>query len=164
MQRVYIETTIPSLLVARPSRDVITAARQMITAEWWRTARERFELVISEAVLDEISAGEPAMAQKRLEAVQGLRTLALSAEVQELARHYQEHVGLPAKAAIDVLHIAFAVAYEIDYLLTWNCAHIANEQVQRRLQKLNDELGRPTPRLVTPDLLSAGALESNNGQ
>ena len=127
MERVYVETTIPSLLVAHPSRDLITAARQIITAEWWSTARERFELVISEAVLDEIGAGDPVMAQQRLEAVQGLTVLSLNEEVRTLARHYQEHLGLPQKATLDVLHIAFAVAYEIDYLLTWNCAHIANE-------------------------------------
>ena len=164
MERVYIETTIPSLLAAWPSRDLITAARQLITAGWWSTARERFELLISEAVLDEIRSGDPAMAQKRLETVQDLSVLPLTEEVDALARYYQEHLGLPPKAAIDVVHIAFAVVYEIDYLLTWNCAHIANEQVRRRLQKLNAELGRPTPRLVTPDLLGADQVESNNAQ
>jgi hypothetical protein len=151
MDRAYIETTIPSLLAANPSRDVITAARQLVTADWWAVAPPRLELVISETVLAEIRAGDPVMAARRVELSRHLPVLELSAEVRELARYYQSSLGLPAKAHIDGLHIAYAVQYEIEYLVTWNCAHIANEQVIRRLHKLNERLERPTPLIVTPD-------------
>lgn len=75
MATVYLETTIPSYLVAEPSRDLVVAANQKITHDWWRTARERFDLLISEPVLDEIQAGDPDMAARHLEIIDGLPML-----------------------------------------------------------------------------------------
>ena len=154
MPSVYLETTIPSYLAGRPSRDLVIAAHQQVTHEWWRQARTDFELFISEPVLEEIRAGDPEVAVLRLNLVKDLPILALTEEVRHLAHVYAQRLGLPDQAAADVLHISFAVAYRLDYLVTWNCKHIANGRVIHRLAEINQEIGRPTPIIVTPEELS----------
>jgi hypothetical protein len=115
--------------VAYAGRDLIVSAHQHITKEWWNKAQERFKLYISEAILEEISAGDPLAAVRRQEIVQGLPILELNNSVRKLVRNYEKNLGLPSKAKADLLHIGFAVEYEMDYLLTWNCSHIANGEV-----------------------------------
>jgi hypothetical protein len=153
MLSVYLETTIPSYLVARPSRDLIVAAHQQITFEWWNTARDRFDLYVSQAVLDEIQAGDPEYAARRRELIADLDVLAFSQDVEELIRVYFRRLGLAGAATGDLPHFAYSVAYNVDYLVTWNCKHIANGQVVKRLQVVNRELGRPTPIILTPEEL-----------
>ena len=153
MSTVYLETTIPSYLVAHPSRDLVTAAHQQVSHEWWDTARERFDLYVSEAVLDEIRAGDPDFAARRLELVAELGVLSLTDDVASLIRAYHRRLGLVGSATADLPHFAYAVAYHMDYLVTWNCRHIANGQVIRRLAVVNGELGRQTPVIVTPEEL-----------
>jgi hypothetical protein len=154
MATVYLETTIPSYLASRPSRDLVVAAHQQITHGWWALARNRFELYLSEAVLEEIRAGDAEVAARRLELVRGLPVLALNSEVRELVRVYTRRLGLAPQAAADVVHIAFAVTYRIDYLVTWNCKHIANGQVISRLIEINSDIGKHTPVILTPEELS----------
>jgi hypothetical protein len=153
MPTVYLETTIPSYLAARPSRDLIIAAHQQITHEWWREARHHFDLYISEAVLLEIRAGDPDAAARRLAIVDELPILALTEDVRALVHTYDRRLGLGERARADLPHVAFAVAYAIDYLVTWNCAHLANGEVIRRLREVNVELQRATPIIVTPEEL-----------
>ena len=153
MPSVYVETTIPSYLTAAPSRDLVTAARQQVTHDWWRTARARFELFTSEAVLQEMRAGDPEAAAKRLKLVEGLTILDVTKEVDSLAEIYQQRFDLPLRAKMDIVHIAVAVVYELDYVVTWNCKHIANWQILRLLTEVNHSLGRFTPLLCTPDEL-----------
>lgn len=126
METVYLETTIVSYLVAYPSQDLIANAHQQITREWWDTAQKRFTLFISKAVLEEISAGDPLAAARRQKAVFGLPILELKEDVRELVRNYEKNLGFPKRARSGLIHIAFAVAYEMDYLLNWNCYHIGN--------------------------------------
>lgn len=158
MYSVYLETTVPSYVAAKPSRDLIVAAHQQITREWWQDARERFELFISEAVVAEIRLGDPEASARRLQFVQDLPRLQLNDDVRSLVRLYDEKLGLPTQAKVDVLHIAFAVGHGMDYLLTWNCAHIANGEVIRRLQEVNREIDQVTPIILTPEELSLGGL------
>jgi hypothetical protein len=153
MPTVYLETTIPSYLAARPSRDLIIAAHQQITHEWWRDARRRFDVYISEAVLVEIRAGDPEAAARRLALVDGFPILALNEEVRTLVHTYDQRLGLPERARADLPHLAFAVVYTMDYLVTWNCAHLANGEVIRRLSEVNAALQRFTPVVVTPEEL-----------
>lgn len=154
MASVYLETTIPSYLAARPSRDLITAAHQQITHEWWATARLQFELYVSEAVLTEIRAGDPLYSAKRLEFVADLDVLVFSREVKTLIQIYHAQLGLVGSATGDLPHLAFAVAYNMDYLVTWNCKHLANGRVIKKLSQINDAHGLPTPIIVTPEELS----------
>jgi hypothetical protein len=134
MLTVYLETTIPSYLVARPSRDLIVAAHQQITHDWWQSARDRFDLYLSEAVLLEIRLGDPDAIRRRLDIVEGLPVLQVNEDVQSLVETYDRRLAFPNRARADLPHIAFSVAYEMDYLVTWNCAHIANGETIRRLQ------------------------------
>ncbi len=153
MPTIYLETTIPSYLVARPSQDLIIAAHQQITHDWWRDAREHFEVYISEAVLTEIRVGDPDVATRRLAIVEGLPIVEINDEVRNLVHIYDRRLGFTGRARADLPHIAFAVAYAMDYLVTWNCAHIANGLVIRRLVDINSELHCHTPIIVTPEEL-----------
>jgi len=162
METVYLETTIVSYLAAYPSQNLVVSAHQQITREWWNTAQRHFKLFISEVVLEEISAGDPLAANRRQKVVYGLPILELKEDVRELVRNYEKNLGLPKRARADLIHIAFAVAYEMDYLLTWNCSHIANGEIIRRLFRLNRELKRATPLILTPEELMEPLLGENS--
>lgn len=153
METVYIETTILSYLVSRPSRDIIVAARQEITREWWKLARPGFDCVLSQIVLDEISAGDPAHATKRLEEADSLAALAVNQSCLELAQLYLERGYVPKSEIRDALHIAVAVIWKVDYLLTWNCKHIANAHALRQLRKFSENQGHEFPHVCTPEEL-----------
>lgn len=151
--KIYIETTIPSYLTAWPSRDLVRAAHQQITREWWESAKSRFDLFVSEAVLEETSDGDPGAAIDRQAAVSELRVLDVDEKVIRLAGEYQKLLPLPGTAAMDIIHIACASSYQMDYLVTWNCRHIANPEVIRKLIRINDAARRETPLIVTPEAL-----------
>ena len=161
MASVYIETTIPSYLAARPSRDLVTAAHQQITHEWWDTARDRFDVYVSQAVLDEIRRGDPRYVAKRSEIVREVEVLAFTDDIGFLIREYRARLVLTGSAANDLAHFAYSVSYNMDYLVTWNCRHIANGQVIKRLTKANQEIGRPTPVIVTPEELLTRLFEGD---
>ena len=155
MPSVYLETTIASYLAAQPSRDLIIAAHQQITHDWWLNARDRFDLYISDAVVNEIRGGDPGAAARRLAIIKGLPVLQLNDDVRNLVHEYDRRLGLVGRARADLPHFAFAVAYRMDYLVTWNCRHIANGEVIRRLLDANTALQRPTPLVVTPEEILA---------
>jgi len=150
MSLVYVETSIPSLLTSRISGDIVVAAKQKQTRDWWESEAPKHDLVTSGLVIAEISRGDPDAAKRRLEAIHGIKILKSNEDVETLFDGYLAKLSLPMKARIDVLHIAFAVAFATDILLTWNCAHIANPETIRNLVRLNDSLGRETPLLLTP--------------
>ncbi|NJL70626.1 MAG: type II toxin-antitoxin system VapC family toxin [Candidatus Competibacteraceae bacterium] len=147
---VYIETTIPSLLTARPSRDVEIAAQQVATREWWETRREGFELYVSPDVLDEAGQGNAEAARLRLEAIADLPVLAVNDNVEELTRRILETGLVPHRATRDAAHIAFASVHGMDFLLTWNCRHIHNAMISRRLSGVCSAMGFTLPVLCTP--------------
>ena len=151
--RIYIESTIPSYVVARPARDLLQAARQQLTRDWWDLQREQHELFTSQVVLDEIAAGEHAMAERRLELMAGLALLISTPDVEALAADVLQSGLLPATADGDAAHIALATAYGMDILLTWNCRHIANAAIVGRLRKLVAERGYTLPEIYTPEEL-----------
>ena len=156
--RIYIESTIPSYLVARPARDLIQAARQQLTKDWWEFSRASHELFTSQIVLDEIAVGESAMAKLRLESLQAVPLLPVADEVKELARKILESGLLPAAADRDAAHIALASTYNLDILLSWNCRHIANAAIQSRLRRLVEAGGFELPVICTPEEL----MENND--
>jgi hypothetical protein len=151
--KVYLETTIASYLAAWPSRDLITAGHQQITHEWWRTRRDEFELFVSQIVLDESAAGDPDAAARRLDYLKDLSLLDQTEEIADLAQELQQEVPLPEKAHADALHIAFAVVHRMDYLVTWNCTHIANAVFQREMAAICKEQGYDIPIICTPEQL-----------
>lgn len=148
--KVYLETSVLSYLAARPNRDLIRAANQQITREWWELRRPDFELFISQIVIKEISAGDPDAAAKRLGFVEKIPILDIEPRVESLAETLCRNLHLPARAALDSLHIALAVFNGMDFLLSWNCKHIANAQLLRRIEELCQLEGHKMPVVCTP--------------
>lgn len=149
-ETVYIETSILGYLTARPSRDLVVAANIEVTREWWDTRRSYFQLYASQAVVKETSQGDTEIASRRLEIIRNLALLDLNQSVLDLAEQFLERSSLPAKADVDAVHIAAATVHGMDYLLTWNCKHIANAQIQRKLAEISLDLGYELPILCTP--------------
>ncbi len=150
---VYVETTIISYLTARPSRDLVLAAHQQITQEWWTNARPQVECFVSAFVIDEASRGDADYVQKRLEAIADFAVLEVNEEIAELAETYFDGLQIPEKAKIDAFHLALAVWHKMDYVLSWNCKHIASGRVQKRLQQMNERLKMHIPVVCTPEEL-----------
>jgi hypothetical protein len=150
--RVYIETTVLSYLTALPSRDLVRAAHQQITTEWW-AKRDGFELFVSDAVLAEVSAGHEEAASRRVEAAQGLPVLEMSTAAQDLAEALLIAAALPRKAAIDAVHVALAAVNGMHFLLTWNCTHIANATMRPRIEAVCRDHGLEPPIICTPEEL-----------
>ena len=160
--RIYIESTIPSYVVARPARDLLQAARQQLTRDWWELQRGKHELLASQIVLEEIAHGEKAMAQQRLELMQEVPLLRVTDESQELARQILTSGLLPASAERDALHIALASIHAVDILLSWNCRHIAKGAIQVRLRHLADKAGCVLPAICTPEELMSNNYEQSD--
>jgi hypothetical protein len=151
--RVYLETTIPSYLTAWLSRDLVMAAHQQTTREWWEARRQDFELFVSQFVIDEAGLGDPDAARRRLELLVDVPLLDASEDVYTLADALMKRVPLPPKAAADSLHIAIATVNGMDYLLTWNCTHIANAALRASIELVCRESGYEPPVICTPEEL-----------
>ena len=150
METVYIETTILSYLVSRPSREIVVAARKEITRQWWEQSKPAYDCVLSQIVLDEIEAGDPTHAANRMNHASTLGVLALNQACLDLAQLYLDRGYVPKNEIRDALHIAVAVISKVDYLLTWNCKHIANAHALRQLRKFSENLGHEFPHVCTP--------------
>lgn len=150
METVYIETTIVSYLVANPSRDSILAAHQQLTRRWWQDHRRAYHCIVSDEVLREAARGDADQARLRLEALQNLPTLPITAEVENLAEAVLQSGSLPSAARSDAIHVAAATLIKVDFLLTWNCRHLANPHLQKQLRTLMAARGLTLPEICTP--------------
>jgi hypothetical protein len=150
---VYIESSIVSYLAARPSRDLIVAAHQQITWEWWDNVRPQVDCYLSPFVIQEISAGDKEAANRRLELVKNMPLLEANKEIQDMAERYYEAIDIPEKARLDSFHLAAAVWHEMDYLLSWNCKHIVSGRTIRIIERINSSLSIRTPVFCTPEEL-----------
>ena len=129
------------------------AGHQQITQEWWNTRSGDFELYISQFVLDEIALGDPLQAKKRINEVKGIPLLGITDEVSILADDLIKSGVIPKKAATDSAHIALAAVHGMDFLLTWNCTHIANAAIIRKIEKICQESLYTCPVICTPEEL-----------
>lgn len=161
MQSVYIETTIPSYLTAWPARNLIAAAHQAITREWWALRRDTFELYVSQLVIVEASAGDPAAARLRLDALTGIPLLPSTDSVEWIAGELDRLGLVPPNAAADAFHVAFASVHAVDYLLTWNCRHIANAERLPAIEVFLRDNGFAVPNVCTPEELM-GDVHTND--
>ena len=152
-ETVYIETSILGYLTARSTKNLIVAANIEITRDWWESRRSAFTLYTSEAVLEEVAQGDGTIATQRLEILRDFPLLALNQDVQSLAAQLLARSNLPPKARVDAIHIAAATVHGMDYLLTWNCKHIANAQIQGKLADISLDFGYVLPVLCTPNEL-----------
>jgi hypothetical protein len=159
MDTVYIETTVVSYLASRPSQDVVVAAHQQLTREWWQRRRPSFACFISDLVLDEAREGDKEQAALRLRALDGIPRLTATVEGERLAAAFLAG-ALPEKGAGDAAHLAIATVGKVKYLLTWNCAHLANAQLLDRLEPIAAAAGFKLPRVCTPEeLMGVSAYE-----
>ena len=152
--KVYIETSVISYLTAKPSNDFRAMSNQNVTLEWWEVERPKFQMVISEFVIAEASLGHPDAAQRRLAALLGLVELKATPEVKSLGRALVLANALPAVAEVDALHVAIAAVNGIEYLLTWNCTHIANAHTRPKIEATCRALGYEPPIICTPQELT----------
>lgn len=159
-QRVYIETTIPSFYYEqRKAPDIV--ARRDWTRRWWTDARARYELVTSPAVLDELAAGAPKRSAERSSLVRDLPLLPIEPAIADIVQAYIQHKVMPANPAGDALHLALASYHKCDFLLTWNCLHLANANKFGHIRRINILLGLYVPMLVTPLELRGEDHDSN---
>ncbi len=149
-ETVYIETSILGYLTARSTKNLILAANVEVTRDWWENYRGAFDLYVSQIVLDEAALGDSEIAAKRLEILQDIALLEPKETALELVIKFLERSNLPDKAANDAAHIALATVHGIDYLLTWNCKHIANAQIQKKLKEICADFGYELPTICTP--------------
>ena len=153
---VYLETSIIGYLASRPSRDLITAANQQLTRDWWDEHRERYDLYVAEPVVAECCAGDPRAAQERLDVIGEIPVLDVTAAAENLADDLVKQIPLPENAEVDALHIAIATVNGINFLLTWNCAHIANAALQPQIEAICRSAGFEPPTICTPQQLMEG--------
>jgi predicted nucleic acid-binding protein len=153
MPTLYIETSIVSYLQSRPSGQVVAAARQLLTHTWWANERHQYELVTSQYVLDEAADGDAAVARRRLDSLNGIPILPLHQAILEIAEEILRRAILPRSASVDALHLAMVAHHQVDYLLTWNCTHIANARILPKVFDVLDHAGLTRPIICTPEEL-----------
>ena len=127
------------------------AARQLLTHQWWNSERDNYQLVTSQYVLDEASAGGANLASQRLESLESIPLLSLDPAIDAIASEFMSRAILPPNASVDALHIASVAHHRIEYLLTWNCKHIANAKILPRIHDVLNDLGIPIPIICTPE-------------
>ena len=150
---VYIESSVISYITARPSRDVVTSARQAITIEWWETYKDSFEVFISELVLEEIGTGDLQASNNRLAIVEDIPVLVATDNAIALAKALISSSAIPVSSAEDALHISIAAVQGIDFLLTWNFKHINNANTRDRITQIINHLNFRSPILCSPEEL-----------
>jgi len=154
-RKVYVETSVISYLTARPSKTILGAAHQQLTQSWWER-RFEYDLFISQVVWQECAAGDPDAVLRRLAALEGLEVLAVTEEMIDLAEMLIAQRLIPAKAIEDALHIAIATLHHVDFLLTWNCRHIANPLIQEGIAEYLEQQSLFLPIICTPEELLGG--------
>lgn len=146
----YLESSVISYCVGRPSRDVLVLAHQNFTAEWWKKAVLRFRCVVSAYVLAEISRGDILAVKRRLKLVDGLPIIGASDQVEKVAASLWVQLQLSQDARLDAFHIAIAAIHSVDFLVTWNCRHIANAAAFPRIRSVLESFALRMPTICTP--------------
>ena len=150
---VYIESTVISYYTAKPSRDLIVAAHQQLTSEWWEAILPQLDPYVSQFVINEISVGDPIASKARLKASASFRQLEMTPEIAVLADQYFMAIHIPEKARTDAFHLAIATWHGLDFLVSWNCRHIASARVRHIIENINSEHEMATPTICTPEEL-----------
>ena len=151
--KIYIETSVVSYYTSRPSPDLVTAARQQVTREWWEENRHQFDIYISALVLEEAKGGDPIAAEGRLEAVKGIPVLEITGEAEDLAAALVKVGPIPESHPEDALHIALAIINGMDFLVTWNFHHINNAKMKKGIARVAEENGYECPVICSPEEL-----------
>ena len=153
---VYVETTVVSYLTARPTADLVDAARRKVTVDWWETRRERFDLYASQVVVEEVSGEDREALMRRLAALAHVAVLTVTEAAEALARELVRRSAVPAPAHNDALHVAVSAVHGVDYLLTWNHRHLNNAETKPIVRDVCAGFGRVSPEICTPGQLMGG--------
>ena len=156
LPQIYVETSIISYLTGRVTRNLVVTAHQQVTRTWWNLQRHGYELFVSQLVLQEAGAGNPSMAKQRLDSLRDISVLGITQEAVRLAEGLMQVKSLPTKARVDALHIGTAAVHGMEYLLTWNCKHIANARMRSRIEGVCRDSGYEPPIMCTPEELTEG--------
>ncbi|MCD4699692.1 MAG: type II toxin-antitoxin system VapC family toxin [Phycisphaerae bacterium] len=149
---VYIETSVVSAI--DDSRDdPISQAQSLITKDWWENQRRHFDLYYSQAVVAELNRIEFPGQRAALSLLDEMMLLPITPDVDGVAEAYRQHLVMPSGEMGDAVHLAVACVHEVDYLLTWNCRHIANTNKIQHIRVINMRLGLLTPVMLTPEML-----------
>jgi hypothetical protein len=150
---IYLETSVIGYATSRPSRDLLVAAHQQVTQEWFARHAKGYELLVSQLVVSEAAGGDEEAAQARSAFLQGIPRLGITDAAGELAAKLVEMGAVPRESAEDALHIAVAAVHGVDYLLRWNCKHIANAAMRQGIEAVCREAGYEPPVICTPEEL-----------
>lgn len=153
---IYLETTIVSYYCSRPSRDIVISARQQLTQIWWENKLNDYDIFISDLVQDEASKGDKDASVKRLEAIAKFEILEVDSEASRVAKQLVSEGAIPSVYPEDAVHIGVAAVNGIDFILTWNFAHIHNATKQEKIVKVVDLCGYVCPVICTPEELLGG--------
>ena len=153
---VYIETSVVSYLTSRPTGDLLAAAWQKITLDWWETRRSRYELYTSGVTVEEARRGNPDAGARRLNALSSIPVLPITQAAVDLSKELFQGGALPAKAGNDALHVAVSAVHGVDYLLTWNCRHLDNAEIKPIVRRVCALQGYICPEICTPQELMGG--------
>lgn len=148
-KRIYIETTIPSSYYTLRT-DEESLIRQQLTRQWWDEYAETFTLTSSAAVAEELRRGIEQITHDRLALLEGIEIFEPTIEIAEIAQIFIDRLIMPREPQGDALHLAIASFHQVDAILTWNCAHLANPNKFDFIKRINQELGLETPKLTTP--------------
>ncbi len=159
MQKIYIETSVISFKTSRLNDNIDTCRMQLKTKRFWEYATKHFETYISDVVIAEIEKGDKAASIKRLKTIENFKAIETTLEAIKLSEKYLKLLKLPDKASLDALHIAIACIYKMDFLVTWNCKHIANGEFIRKINDYNNKYKIYNSIIVTPDFLLGGELD-----
>ncbi len=160
MKSVYIETSIVSYLVARPTSDLLVAACQKLTVDWWELRRSLFDIYTPDVVIDEAGKGDPEAAARRLDALSGIPILPVTEGAVRLSEALIQEGAIPAKALGDSLHVAVSAVHGVEYLLTWNYRHLDNAETKPLIRSVCAVLGYTSPEICTPQELMGEAHDA----
>jgi hypothetical protein len=153
---IYLETTVVSYYCSWPSRDIVISARQQITQMWWNNRIDEFDVYISTLVHEEAGKGDTVAAKKRIDSISEFRLLEIDDDASRMAKTLVAESAIPPEYPEDALHIGVAAVNGIDFILTWNFAHINNAMNRERIMKIIDQAGYICPVICTPEELIGG--------
>jgi len=156
--RIYVETSVISYLASRPSLNVLTAFRQELTRRWWAKSNGVFELEASDLVRIEIALGDANAAKRRMAVFDELSVQPIHKGIGEFGKRLMAEGLVPRSEPEDALHIAQATLTGVNYIATWNFAHLVNPQTKYRLVQSIERWGYAAPLLVTPEEILEGVL------
>jgi predicted nucleic acid-binding protein len=155
MDKVYVETSVVGHLAGRLHPNPLIAARQQFARRWWPEFCSKYQVFISELVIDECGAGDSTAAQERLDVIKTLETLDIDEAVRRLAAGLLAARAIPQSEPRDAFHVALAAVHGLEYLVTWNFAHIANAAMRGRIEAVCLDAGFEPPVICTPEELAA---------